>query len=71
MEECLPGRTQMEKAHIKFFLDIIQTKPGWNEKLNKWKTDYLLIINGTFLDLLLQKEAKDTVGKKNIVTILP
>ncbi|MEK7177774.1 MAG: hypothetical protein AAB705_03035 [Patescibacteria group bacterium] len=40
------------------FLDILQTKPGWNEKLNKWKTDYLLIINGTFLDLLLQKESK-------------
>ena len=39
------------------FLEIIQTQPGWNEKLNKWKTDYLLIINGTFLDLLLQKES--------------
>lgn len=42
----------------KVFLDIIQTQHGWNEKLNKWKTNYLLISNGTFLDLLLQKEAK-------------
>ena len=39
------------------FLRIIQTQPGWNETLEKWHTDYLLIGNGTFLDLLLQKEA--------------
>ena len=39
------------------FLEIIQTQPGWNKKLIKWKTDYLLINNGTFLDLLLQKES--------------
>lgn len=40
------------------FLNIIQTQPGWNEKLNKLKTNYLLIQNGTFLDLLLQKESR-------------
>lgn len=40
------------------YLEIIQAQPGWNEKLNKLKTDYLLIQNGTFLDLLIEKEAK-------------
>lgn len=45
------------KSPYQVFLDIIQTQPGWNEKLNRWKTNYLLITNGTFLDLLLKKEA--------------
>ncbi len=45
------------KSPYQVFLDIIQTRPGWNEKLNRWKTNYLLITNGTFLDLLLQKES--------------
>lgn len=39
------------------YLYIIQARPGWNEKLKKYKTDYLLIGNGTFLDLELQKNA--------------
>lgn len=43
------------KSPYQVFLDIIQTQPGWNEKLNRWKTNYLLIANGTFLDLLLKK----------------
>jgi len=46
------------KSPYQVFLEIIQTQPGWNEKLNKWKTNYLLIGNGSFLDLLLQKESK-------------
>ncbi len=45
------------KSPYQVFLDIIQTQPGWNEKLNKWKTNYILITNGAFLDLLLQKES--------------
>ncbi|PIZ66716.1 hypothetical protein COY13_04950, partial [Candidatus Roizmanbacteria bacterium CG_4_10_14_0_2_um_filter_36_35] len=38
------------------FLDIIQTQPGWNEKLKELKTNHLLISNGTFLDLLLKEK---------------
>jgi len=45
------------KSPYQVFLDIIQTQSGWNEKLNKWKTNYLLISTGSFLDLLLQKES--------------
>jgi len=45
------------ESPYKVYLDITQTKKGWNKKLKKWKTDYLFISNGTFLDLLLQKEA--------------
>ena len=39
------------------YLYIIQAKSGWNEMLKKYKTDYLLIGKGTFLDLELQKNA--------------
>jgi len=49
-------RDENGKSPYQVFLEIIQTQPGWNEKLNKWKTNYILITNGTFLDLLLQKE---------------
>lgn len=44
------------------FLDIIQTQPGWNEQLKKYDTDYLLIGNGTFLDLLLKEDIKKIYG---------
>ncbi|MBI3559155.1 hypothetical protein HY085_02055 [Candidatus Gottesmanbacteria bacterium] len=39
------------------FLKILQTQPGWNEKLEKLNTKYIFIGQGTFLDLLLQKES--------------
>ena len=41
------------------YLKILQTQPGWNELLKEYNTDYLLIGQGTFLDLLLDKEAKE------------
>lgn len=37
------------------WLKITQTQPGWEQILNKYETDYLLIANGTFLDLLLRE----------------
>lgn len=40
------------------YLYIIQAQKGWNEKLEMLKTDYLLIQNGTFLDLLLKQETQ-------------
>jgi len=46
------------KSPYQTYLEIIQTQPGWNETLSKYKTDFLLISQGTFLDLLLEKEAK-------------
>lgn len=39
------------------FLYIIQARESWNDKLRELDTDYILISPGTFLDLLLQKEA--------------
>lgn len=51
-------KDEEKRSPYQVFLDIIQTQPGWNEKLKKLKTNYLLISNGTFLDLLLQKEPK-------------
>ena len=47
----------MARALMKCFYGFIQTQPDWNETLKKWHTNYLLIGNGTFLDLLLQKDA--------------
>jgi len=46
------------------FLKILQTQPGWNEKLRKYDTDYLLLAQGTFLDLLLDDEAEAYGWKK-------
>jgi len=46
------------KYPYQVYLYVIQARPGWNEILKKYKTDYLLIGNGTFLDLELQKNAK-------------
>ncbi|MDP4010618.1 MAG: hypothetical protein Q8P72_00135 [Candidatus Roizmanbacteria bacterium] len=40
------------------YLKILQTQEGWNEKLRKYDTDYLLLAQGTFLDLLLDEEAQ-------------
>ena len=45
------------------FLKILQTQPGWNEKLTQLNTKYIFIGRGTFLDLLLQKE-KEAYGWK-------
>jgi len=44
------------------YLEIIQAQPGWNEQLKKYGTNYLLINNGTFLDLLLQEKGAPTFG---------
>lgn len=40
------------------YLYIIQAQKGWNEILAKYNTDTLLIMQGTFLDLELQKNAR-------------
>ena len=44
------------KSPYQVYLDIIQTKDKWNDKLRSLKTDFIFIADGTFLDLLLQKE---------------
>ncbi|MEK9179179.1 MAG: hypothetical protein AAB893_01800, partial [Patescibacteria group bacterium] len=48
------------------FLKIIQTQNGWNEQLVKYKTDYLLIQEGTFLDLKLQETKLEKYGWKEL-----
>lgn len=40
------------------YLYILQTQKGWNNILAEYKTDTLLIMPGTFLDLELQKTAQ-------------
>lgn len=39
------------KSPYTIYLETIQTKPGWEETLMKYQTDYLLIGNGAFMDL--------------------
>lgn len=46
------------------YLKILQTQPGWNEKLRTYNTDYLLLAQGVFLDLLLDDEAEVYGWKK-------
>lgn len=40
------------------YLDILQTKPGWNEKLNMYKTDYIFMYPDTFIDVVLRPNPK-------------
>ncbi len=47
------------------YLKILQTQPGWNELLKAYDTDYLLIGQGTFLDLLLDEDA-ETYGWEKV-----
>lgn len=51
-------RDENGKSPYQVYLDIIQTKNNWNEKLHSLKTDYIFVTNGTFLDLLLQKDSQ-------------
>jgi len=45
------------KSPYAVWLDIYQTKPGWNQKLDELKTDYLLISPYTFIDLELTENS--------------
>ncbi|MBI1982258.1 MAG: hypothetical protein HYY87_02530 [Candidatus Levybacteria bacterium] len=45
------------KSPYTLFLEIIQRQPGWDKSLRTYKIKWLLIQNGTFLDLELQKSA--------------
>ncbi|MFH1602099.1 MAG: hypothetical protein ABIB61_04040 [Candidatus Shapirobacteria bacterium] len=47
--------TDNEKSPYTTYLEILQTQIGFNKKLIDYKTDCLLIGNGTFLDLELKK----------------
>lgn len=47
--------TENHKSPYTVFLEILQAQPGWNETLEKYKTDYIFIAPGTFLDLALEK----------------
>jgi len=52
----IPGRpTPDGKYPYKIHLNILQAQPGYQEKLNKYDINYILIPSGTFLDLELQK----------------
>jgi len=51
-------RDENGESPYNVYLHILQTQPGWNETLRKYRTDYLLLAQGTFLDLLLDKEAE-------------
>ncbi len=48
-------RGEEGKSPYTSWLEILQTQPGWNKKLDFYQTDYLLIGPGTFLDLLLKE----------------
>lgn len=44
------------KSPYTVYLEIIQARPGYQERLDRYKTDWLLIGEGTFLDLELQQK---------------
>lgn len=46
--------TPSGKSPYTIYLEIVQVQPGWESQLEKYGTDWLLISNGTFLDLELK-----------------
>lgn len=51
------------KSPYTIYLEIIQAREGYQEKLDEYKTDWLFIGAGTFLDIEL-KEKEDSVWKE-------
>lgn len=49
------------KSPYTIFLEIIQTKSGWERTLQSYKINWLLISPGTFLDLELQKRPRNWI----------
>lgn len=45
------------KSPYEIYLSIMQAQPGWNEILDKYKTNYILVNNGTFLDAVIKQNS--------------
>lgn len=54
------------KSPYTLYLDILQAKEGWAEKLEAYGTDYLMIGPGTFLDLAVQEEGPENLGYQEL-----
>lgn len=53
------GDTPNNLSPYTYYLEIIQARPGYEEKLDGYGTDWLLIAAGTFLDIKLQSKGKE------------
>jgi len=51
-------KDEQGKSPYQVWLEILQNQPGWNETLNRLKTNYIFINQGVFMDLLLKKGAE-------------
>lgn len=51
--------TPEAKSPYTVYLEIIQAQQGYQETLDKYNTDWLLIGSGTFLDIELQSKSKE------------
>jgi len=47
------------KSPYTIYLEIIQARPGWSDRVVGYKTDCLLISRGTFLDLEIKDKSKN------------
>lgn len=47
-------RTSSGKSPYTIYLETLQTRPGWQETLEKYKIDWLYIGHGTFMDLRIR-----------------
>ncbi len=43
-------KNNQSQSPYEVYLSIMQAQPGWNELLDKYKTNYILVNNGTFID---------------------
>ncbi len=51
------------KSPYTIYLELIQARPGWQAEMDSYEIDYLIIGNGTFLDLELA--GKDNFSGEN------
>lgn len=56
--------TPEKKSPYTYYLEIIQAQPGYQEKLDQYGTDALLISAGTFLDIELKAKDKEKRWKE-------
>jgi len=56
----MPAWDNLEKkSPYTIYLEIIQARPGWSDRVTGYGTDCLLISKGTFLDLEIRDESKN------------
>lgn len=53
-----------DKSPYTIYLEIVQAQPGWEETIKQNKTDWMLVGNGTFIDIELQERPREWLKER-------